>query len=277
MVILMNRGGAINDEELTNLKEELGLSSSLFHQYIEWAKKVGRFDFGISYQSNLPVLEEILSRITPTFVLAASSLVISTLSGLILAFYSSLYKEKKWSGIISNAAIFVSSLPNYLIGLLCVLLFSIHWNVLPVYGSDSWQHLILPVFTICLPVTAIFVQLFRQIMEEVLDSHYFEAARSRGVKLYGKILFLPCLHGFLTIIASNIGSLWGGIIVTETIFAWPGIGSYIISAVSVRDYPVIIGFTLIMACLTMLIYLIIDVLLRWTDPRQRWKEGESEW
>ncbi|GKU80677.1 hypothetical protein NCCP28_00730 [Niallia sp. NCCP-28] len=64
---------------------------------------------------------------------------------------------------------------------------------------------------------------------------------------------------------------------TETIFAWPGIGSYIISAVSVRDYPVIIGFTLIMACLTMLIYLIVDVLLRWTDPRQRWKEGESEW
>ncbi|GKU80678.1 hypothetical protein [Niallia sp. NCCP-28] len=94
MVILMNQGGTINAEELTNLKEKLGLNSSLFHQYIEWAKKVGRFDFGISYQSNLPVLEEILSRITPTLVLAALSLVISTLSGIIIAFYSSLYKEK---------------------------------------------------------------------------------------------------------------------------------------------------------------------------------------
>ncbi|MCJ7840870.1 ABC transporter permease [Lederbergia sp. NSJ-179] len=280
MVLLMNRGGAINNEELTIIRGELGLNTSVFYQYMEWFKNVIRLDFGSSYQSGLPVLEEILSRVTPTLLLTSVSLVISTLSGIMIAFYSSLHREQKWSGFISHVAIFLSSLPNYLIGLFCVLLFSIHWRIFPVYGNDSWVHLILPVFTICVPLIAVFYHLFRQIMEEVLESHYFEAAQSRGVKntiLYGKILFFPCLHGFLTIIATNIGSLWGGIIVTETIFAWPGIGSYIINAVSVRDYPVIIGFTLIMACSTMFMYLIIDLLLRWTDPRQRWKERDSEW
>ncbi len=280
MVILLQRGGIINTEELTNLREELGHNTSLFNQYIGWAMKIIRFDFGVSYQSNLPVVEEIFSRINGTLLLAGPSLAISTLAGIIISFYAALYNGSRWDKWIGNISIFLSSLPNYLVGLLLVLIFSIHWKITPVYGNDTWLHFILPIVTASLSLSAVFVQLFRQIIGEVIESLYFEAARARGLKnvvLYSRTLYLPCIHGVLTVIAANIGSLWGSIIVIETIFAWPGVGNYIIHAVSVRDYPVIIGFTLIMALFTMLIYLIIDMLLRYIDPRQKWKEGGREW
>lgn len=271
MVILMNRGGGVTSEGLNSIRSTLGLDTSLLQQYIEWIKNLWRLDFGTSYESGIPVMTELFSRTLPTLSLALTSLLISTLSGVTIAFYCALFKQSKWSQFIQNMTILVSSFPTYLVGLCFVLLFSITWSVLPAYGYDSWLHMILPTLTICLPLTAIFIHLFSQIIEEIFDSYYFEAAKSRGMHnkvLYGKTLFLPCLYGFSTIIASNIGTLWGAIIVTETIFSWPGIGSYVMSAIFSRDYPVIIGFTLLMACLTMFIFLIVDILLCWSDPRQ---------
>ncbi|SHG75715.1 MULTISPECIES: ABC transporter permease [Virgibacillus] len=280
MVILLNRGGEIGGEEVVDIKTELGHDTSLYNQYVNWSKRMIRFDFGVSYQSNLPVLDELLSRVSDTLILVILSLAISIILSVIISFYACIYKgtmREKWIG---NISIFLSSLPNYLIGLLLVLFFSIHWKVTPVYGDGTWLHYILPVITASLPLCASFVQLFRQIITEVIKNLYFEAARAMGLKkrvLYTKFLFLPCIHSFLTVIASHFGSLWGTIIVIETIYAWPGLGSYIIHAVTARDYPVVIGFTLIMALFLMLIYFLIDLLLRYIDPRQTQKDGQIKW
>ncbi|MFC0271863.1 ABC transporter permease [Metabacillus herbersteinensis] len=271
MVILLQRGGAVSEEELADLKRDLGLDASLFQQYMDWGMNMARLDFGTSYQSGLPVLDEIRSRIGNSLLLAVISLFISISIGMFIAFFAALYSESKWDKGVRNIAIFLSSLPTYFIGLLLVLIFAIYARVLPVFGNDSWFHFILPIVTISFSLVATFIPLFRQIFGEVMGSLYFEATRARGIKkisLYGKTLLRPSIHGMLTIIASSIGMLWGAIIVTETIFALPGLGSYIMKSISVRDYSVIIGFTLIMAFFTMVLYLIIDLLLYLTDPRK---------
>lgn len=280
MVILLKRGGHIDTQKLNAINEELGLNLSLLNQYVAWANNIVSLDFGVSYQSNLPVLKEIFSRIGNTFVLIACSLTVSSFTGIIIAFYAAIYNSSRLDRWISTVSIILSSIPNYLIGLLLVLLFSIHLKITPVYGNNTWVHFILPVLTACIPLSAISVPLYRRIIGDIMESVYFEAAKALGLKnivLYGKILFLPCIHGFLTVIASHIGSLWGGIIVIETIYSWPGLGNYIIHAVSARDYPVIIGFTLIMSFFTMFIYLLIDLLLRHVDPRQNFEKGKTIW
>jgi ABC-type dipeptide/oligopeptide/nickel transport system permease component len=278
MVILLQRGGSVSVEELADLKRDLGLDASLFHQYLDWAVNLARLDFGTSYQTGLSVLDEIGSRIGNSLLLAGISLFISISIGMLIAFFAALYSESRWDKGVQNMAIFLSSLPIYFIGLLLVLIFAIYARVLPVFGNESWLHFILPIVTISFSLVATFIPLFRQIFGEVMGSLYFEATRARGIKrisLYGKTLLRPSIHGLLTIIASSIGMLWGAVIVTETIFAWPGLGSYIMKSILVRDYRVIIGFTLIMAFFTMVLYLIIDLLLHLTDPRKGLGE-ESE-
>ncbi|MCM3713436.1 ABC transporter permease [Halalkalibacter oceani] len=275
MVILLQRGGSVNEEELNEIRRELGLDASLFQQYWEWIGNLARLDFGLSYQSGLPVMEEIGSRSGHSLSLILISLIGSITVGMLLAFFAALYKDSKWDVWVRNIAIFLSSLPTYFISLLLVLFFSIHLRLLPVFGNDSSVHFILPVATISLSLVAMFVPLFRQIFGEVMGSLYFEAMRARGAKrlsLYGTSLLKPSIHGMLTIIASSTGSLWGAIIVTENIFALPGLGSYIISSISARDYSVIIGFTMSMAFFTMILYLIIDLLLYMVDPRKGIRE-----
>lgn len=266
---LTSQGVAVTREMLDAERERMGLLRPFLVRYGEWLLSMVKGDFGVSFKDDMPVGPKLLKGLKNTSILALTSLLLSLVISFPLALLSAIRKNGIADHIIRFLSFIGNSLPNFLISILLMYFLCIKLNLFPVIASGSLQGLCMPVISLAIPMTARFVRQMRAEFLNQMNEDYCMGMRGRGVKSrYINFNIIRNAFGHIfTIIALQIGTLMGGSVVIETIFRWPGIGKLVMDSITARDYPVIMGFVLIMGTIYMLINQLSDVLHHFIDPR----------
>ena len=259
-------------EEIDGLRHKMGFDQPIPIQYYRFLKGVIKGNFGSSFVHNRPALELVLERLPATGQL--------TLAAMIIAFTFSIplgvLAATKHGTIFDNVAIGVAALgqaiPYFWLGMMLILLFSVSWRMLPATGIGSILHIILPAMTLGFYSMASLARLVRSSLLDILRKDYIRTARSKGLpevvvicKHALKNVFIPVI----TLLGLQTGMLLGGAVVTETVFAWPGIGRLVIVAIFNRDFPVVQASVFVMAMIFVIINFLVDVTYTMMDPRVR--------
>ena len=266
------QGIAVSQEVLEAARKEMGLDRPFLVQYADWALKVLRGDLGSSYKDGMSVAGKLSKAMGYTAQLALGSLLISLLISLPLAILTALKKDTLLDNIIRFFSFIANSLPNFLISVLLMYYLCVKARLLPVVADKSFKGLLLPSLALSIPMVGRFLRQFRAEILEQLGQPYVSGAASRGVKSRF-ILCRNVLHNasitIMTVVGLQIGTLFGGSVVIETIFRWPGLGKLAMDAITNRDYPVIQGFVLFTAVIYVMVNLLTDIAYHWIDPRVR--------
>ncbi|KAB2488268.1 nickel ABC transporter permease subunit NikB [Priestia endophytica] len=266
------------DEILDQKRHEFGLDQPFFIQYVNSIMKICQLDFGISYVSNKPVLDEVIYRIPATVQLAIGSLLIAVLVSVPLGFLAGIKRNSIIDHFSRLLSFFGASIPTFWLGYILVFFFSVKLNLFPVEGIGTWQHLVLPSITLALPLIAMYTRLLRASVLENLQEPYVLFARTRGIKekmIMTKHVLRMAIPPMITGLGMNLGKLLTGTIIVESVFSWPGFGRYFIEAIFNRDIPVIQCYVLIAASLFILSNLMVDLIQMYIDPRISRKEGHQ--
>ena len=254
------------------LRDQLGLNDSLIVQYLRYFGDLLQGDWGTSLFSKKPVFEEIMERVPATMELMLGAMVVTILVAMPLGLIAAV---NKGTWIDQGAMIFSLlgvSIPNFWLGPMLILLFSIHFDLLPVNERGGLEHLILPALTLGTSLASILARITRSSVVETLQAEYIRTARSKGISEL-RILFRHALRNALipivTVIGLQVGVLLSGAIITEAIFDWPGLGNLLISAINSRNYPLVQGCVLFIAGSYVMVNLVIDLLYAYLDPRIR--------
>jgi peptide/nickel transport system permease protein len=269
VMMMMAQNSSPTPEQIARMRHALGLDLPLWLQYFHYMGHALQGDLGRSIFGSEPVAALLLRRLPNTFALATTGLLIAIGIGMPLGFLAA-YRKGTWAdNLLMMAAACGVSIPNFWLGLMLVLLFSLVFGWLPVAGND-WRSMILPAVTLGLTYTAIIARMTRSSMLEVLSEDYIRTARAKGlperVVLYRHAL-KPALISVVTIVAVVFGYLMGGAIVVENVFSWNGLGRLALQAINYRDYPLIQGFILLFAAVIVMVSLLLDVAYAWLDPR----------
>ena len=266
---LTSQGVAITKEVLQAEQERLGLLKPFFVRYGEWLLGVMRGDFGVSFKDDRPVAPKLTAGLGKTITLAMTSLFFSLIISYPLALFSAFKKDKISDHLIRIISVVGNSLPNFRISVLLMYLFCIKINLFPVIADGSFKGLMLPVLSLSIPMISRFTRQMRSEMITQLSEDYVTGMRLRGVKeIYiAANIIRNSLGHVITIIGLQIGTLMGGSVVIETIFRWPGIGKLVMDSITARDYPVIMGFVLIMGTIYVVINQLTDICYHLLDPR----------
>ncbi len=266
----------------------LGLDLPMWMQYLVFIKKALAGDLGKSFAFNVPAIELIFERMPATLEIALLAIIMAIVIGLPLGLYAGL-KSKSWGGrAIMAGSILGFSLPTFWVGLMLIMLFAVFLGWLPSNGRGpttvllgvpvsflSWQglrHLILPSFTLSLLNIALIIRLTRAGTQEALLMDYVKFARAKGLsnaRIVGVHVLKNIMIPIVTVIALQFGSVIAFAVVTETIFAWPGMGKLLIDSINVLDRPVIVAYLLIIVAMFIMINLIVDIAYSLLDPRVR--------
>lgn len=228
------------------------------------------FDLGTSWSTNISVIDSLKSRLPRTFMLGTLCVVFSTAVGLPIGITSAVHRNKWQDKTFMVAAMACISMPDFWFALMLTLIFSLKLNLLPSFGIGSWQCYILPVISGSLNGIGTLARQTRSSMLEVYRSDYVTTARAKGVpenKVITRHMLSNALIPVITTIGGQFGSTIAGMIVIEQVFSIPGIGTYLSTAISSRDYPVIQGSVIVMAILVAVIMLVVDLVYAWVDPR----------
>ena len=267
---LSSQGVAVTREVLEAERERLGLLRPFFVRYGEWLGGILHGDFGVSFKDDMPVAPKLASGLQNTIVLALSSLILSLLVSIPLGILSAVKKNSILDHIVRLFSFIGNALPNFLVSMLLMYYLCIKLNLFPIIATGSFQGLCLPALSLAIPMTA---RLTRQIRTEVLTQlteDYVTGLRLRGVREFYVMLknvFFNATGHIFTIVALQIGTLMGGSVVIETIFRWPGIGKLVMDSINARDYPVIMGFVIIMGTIYVVLNFVSDVVNRVIDLR----------
>ncbi|MCY8232033.1 nickel ABC transporter permease [Priestia endophytica] len=261
-----------SQEALDSVREELGLTSTLPVQYVHWIKDVFTGQWGVSYMSKQPVLEEIVRRIPATFELALGGLGVM----LFMTFLFGMSTALRSQGIVNHfgkgLALVGSSLPSFWLGFLLIYICSVKYQLLPSMGRGSLENLVLPAITLGFGLGTVYARVFREHLLDVLQKPFVKAARARGQSEFSLLTGEVLKHAILpmiTMTGTSFAFMLGGSIIVETVFSWPGLGRYIIDAINMRDYPIIQGYVIFTTFLFVLIHILIDILCSFVDPRLR--------
>jgi peptide/nickel transport system permease protein len=253
------------------LRKELGLDKPVIIQFVDYMKGLVRGDLGLSYKTRLPVFNEYMKRIPNTLYLSFGAMAVALIVALPIGIISAV-KQYSWFDNLGMTFIFLGlSVPNFWLGLLLLLLFSVKLGWLPGGGIDNLG-IILPAITLGTGSVALYARMTRASMLEVIRQDYIRTARAKGLKEKTVVLkhaLKNSLIPIITVVASQFGHAMGGAMVTETIFAWPGIGRFMIEAVNKRDRPVVIGCVVMLCIMISIIQLFVDILYGYVDPRIR--------
>ena len=270
-VDLMLGDSALGTDRET-LRDQLGLNDPLIVQYLRYFGDLLQGDWGTSLFSKKPVFEEIMERVPATMELMLGAMVVTILVAMPLGLIAAV---NKGTWIDQGAMIFSLlgvSIPNFWLGPMLILLFSIHFDLLPVNERGGLEHLILPALTLGTSLASILARITRSSVVETLQAEYIRTARSKGISEL-RILFRHALQNALipivTVIGLQVGVLLSGAIITEAIFDWPGLGNLLISAINSRNYPLVQGCVLFIAGSYVMVNLVIDLLYAYLDPRIR--------
>ncbi|WP_159236553.1 nickel ABC transporter permease subunit NikB [Raoultella terrigena] len=263
-------------EMVASTRAMLGLDQSLVTQYASWLWKALHLDFGLSFATQRPVIDDVMHFLPATLQLAGAALVIILLTSVPLGIWAARHRDRPADFIVRAIAFLGVSMPNFWLAFLLVMFFSVYLQWLPALGYGGWQHLILPAASIALMSLAINARLLRASMLEVAGQRHVTWARLRGLsdrQTERRHILRNASLPVVTAIGMHIAELIGGTMIIENIFAWPGIGRYAVSAIFNRDYPVIQCFTLVMVVVFALCNLTVDLLNAALDPRIRRHEG----
>ncbi len=259
-------------QAVESARELLGLDKPVMTQYFHWLSDALHLDFGISYATQKPVLPDLLYFLPATLQLAGLALALTIILSVPMGMLAARYREKWPDQLVRVIAFIGVSMPNFWLGFLLILLFSIHLGWLPPMGKGEAKHLVMPVIAISLMSLAINARLLRASMLEVAGQRHVRYARLRGlseITVERSHILRNAWLPVITAIGMHIGELLGGALIIESIFSWPGVGRYAVSAIMNRDYPVIQCFTLLMVVIFVLCNLIVDIIYAIADPRIR--------
>lgn len=254
------------------LRQELGLDRPLPEQYLRFLAQLCRGDLGRSLHYREPVSRLIVERYPATLVLTLAAMFVSLWIALPAGILSGIRQYSVWDHSTMFVALLGVSLPNFWLGPLLILVFSIHLGWLPVSGMGDVRHLILPALTLGTSMAAIVARMTRSSILEVLREDYVLAARAKGLPERSVILkhvLRNALLPVVTVVGLQFGGLLAGAVITETIFSWPGLGTLLIQAIQTRDYPVVQGCVLAISLSYVLVNLLTDVVYVLIDPRIR--------
>ena len=259
------------------VREELGLDRPLVVQYGDWLVKALTLDFGKSYATHRPVWDEMMFLLPATVQLAGVSLVFTLVISLPMGIFSALYKDGWFDNFCRFIAFTSAAMPNFWLGFMLMYLFALKLDLLPTLGRGSWAHFILPAITLSFSYIATYIRLLRTSMLENLEQPFVLYARARGLQeslVIGRHVLKNAMLPLVTALGMSIGHLLSGSVIVESVFSWPGIGRFCVSAILNRDYPVVQCFVLMMAVVFVISNLLVDIAYAWLDPRIRLK-GES--
>ena len=259
-------------QAVESARELLGLDKPIMTQYFHWLSDALHLDFGISYATQKPVLPDLLYFLPATLQLAGLALALTIILSVPMGMLAARYREKWPDQLVRVIAFIGVSMPNFWLGFLLILLFSIHLGWLPPMGKGEAKHLIMPLIAISLMSLAINARLLRASMLEVAGQRHVRYARLRGLSemtVERSHILRNAWLPVITAIGMHIGELLGGALIIESIFSWPGVGRYAVSAIMNRDYPVIQCFTLLMVVIFVLCNLVVDIIYAIADPRIR--------
>lgn len=265
-------GEDASPEEAAELRIRLGLNGGYFERLYTYVKNLLHGDLGICYATKQPVMTRLAQTFPNSLRLAGMSMIIAVVIGLTMGIISAV-KQYSWFDSIAMALAMVgNAMPNFWQGLLLMLLFALHWHLLPASGFTSWKHVILPALTIGTSSAAAIARMTRSSMLEVIRQDYIVTARAKG---QCEFLITVChaLHNALipviTTVGMQFGHLLGGAVLTESIFAVPGVGKMMVDAIKARNYPIVQGGVLMIALVFSLVNLGVDILYAFIDPRIR--------
>ena len=256
--------------DVETVRQSLGLDRPLPAQYATFVGKALTGDFGKSFRTGRPVLEEIVPRYLNTVVLGAIAIAIAILIGMASGIVSAVRRHT----VFDNAALLLSlagvSMPTFFLGLLLMLVFSVWLGWLPLSGKDTWLHYILPAITLSTASIAIISRVMHASLIEVLNEDYVRTARAKGQReslVIWRHAVRNALIPVVTVAGLQLGYLLGGAVVTETVFAWPGLGRLLVQSILARDFPVVQASVLLLATTFVAINLITDLIYGLLDPR----------
>jgi ABC-type dipeptide/oligopeptide/nickel transport system permease component len=264
--------GDASVDELTALRRELGLDRPLHVQYVRFLASAATGDFGTSFRHQQPALPLVLERLPATMELAFAALVLAVAVALPLGIVAALHRGRIADVLAMGFAVVGQATPYFWMGIMLILVVSVELEWLPTSGRGRWAHLVLPAITLGTHFAASLARLTRTSMLEVLGQHYVTTARAKGLAERRVILVHALKNAavpVVTLIGLQFGMLLGGAVVTETIFAWPGVGRLAVQSIFVRDYPVVQAGVLVLALVFVAINLFVDLLYGYLDPRIR--------
>ncbi len=270
-IMLGEQAQAVDKEAL---RRQMGLDKPLHVQYVDFLARLARGDLGRSLHTKRPVLESIVRRLPATLELALAAMVVALVLAIPLGLLSAYKKDTVVDQGSMLFALLGISMPNFWLGPLLIIVFSVKLGWLPVSGRGSLAHVVLPAITLGTAMAAILARMIRASMLDVIQSDYITTARAKGVRESRVVLkhaFRNALIPVVTIVGLQIGGLLAGSIITETIFAWPGIGRLAIQAINARDYPLVQGCVLVIALGYVLVNFLTDLLYGFIDPRIRYE------
>ncbi len=254
------------------LRAELGLEKPIMTQYLDYLGGLAKGELGMSFAYRKPVREVIAARLPATLQLAGVSLLIALLVALPLGVAAAVNKGKAIDRATLALGLVGVSMPNFWLGPLLIMLFSVNLRWLPVSGRDGFASVILPAVTLGFALAAILSRMVRTSLADVLGAEYLQAARARGVS-ERKVIWLHAMRNaaipVITILGLQLGALLSGAVIAEAVFAWPGIGTLLLQAINGRDYPVVQGCVLVISLGYVAANFLADLAIRAADPRVR--------
>ena len=277
-------GSQASQADVTRLRADLGLDEPLPLQYARWMAHVLQGDLGRSIRLRQPVLGEVLIRFRATLILTTTALFLSTVCGIALGVLSAARPRSLVDRLSTLGSIFGASMPSFWLGLVLMVCFSLWLGWLPASGmygahgtgglADLLSHLALPAVTLAAASTTIIARLTRSTMLDILRQDFVRTARAKGLVERGVVLrhaLRNALIPTVTVVGVQAGYLLGGAILTETVFAWPGVGTLMIQGILARDFPLVQGCVLVIALGFVLFNLAVDLLYAFLDPRIRYE------
>lgn len=259
-----------SQQDVELLRESLGLNESFVVQYSTYIMNLVQGDFGESYRYGQDAMSIVLERLPATLELGIAALLIALVISIPLGIWSATKQNSSLDLVATGVAVIGKAMPNFWLGIMLILLFSVTLNIFPVSGRGTLTHLILPSITLGTGIAAEMTRLIRSSMIETLSQDYVRTAKSKGLKdriVVYKHAFRNSLIPVITITALQTATLVGGTLITETVFSWPGLGQLLIQAVNTRDMAIVQASVFVIAFLVILMNLIADVLYRLLDPR----------
>jgi len=268
--VMLGESASAADREL--LRQALGLDRPVLQQWLSFLAGVLRFDLGDSLYHQQPVAELLQARYAATAELAVTALVIAVLIAVPMGILAAARQGSVWDLGAMGFSLLGVSIPNFWLGPLLVMVFSLALGWFPVSGRSGVASVVLPAITLGTSMAAVLSRMIRSSLLEVLGEDFVRTARAKGLSTYRVLI----RHGLrnawlpvLTLLGMQLGALLGGAVVTETVFNWPGVGSLLIESIQRRDYPVVQGCVLLISLTYVVVNLLTDLLYSWIDPRIR--------
>jgi ABC-type dipeptide/oligopeptide/nickel transport system permease component len=267
-------GQMATPEEVEVIRHQLGLDRPIHVQYALFLARLAHLDLGRSARTQNPVIQEIWARLPNTVLLAVLAISLACLFGIPAGIVAAVRPNSWIDYLVTSSALVGISMPVFWLGLMLVVVFSVLLQWLPAGGTGSWKHVVLPSLTLASFVVAFIARMTRSSMLEVLSQDYVTTARAKGLKelwVITKHALKNALIPIITVVGLQFGMLLGGAVLTETVFAWPGLGRLIVDSILARDYPMIQGTILVFGLLYILVNLVVDLIYAVVDPRIRYE------